>query len=93
MKKAKLIAGILLMILGVGVSMGSVVLPYYVQGRYGIINHGHKIMNKHRMMGRNVFKGFQYKSFNEQPNQNQGKTNPQPSQNQNNGQNANGGAK
>ena len=96
MKKSKLIAGILLMILGLGVSIGSAVLRYHEHGRYGIINYGHKIVYRHSKMGGYGFGGFQNRPFNERPNQNQeqnSSTNPHSNQNQNNGQNPNGGAK
>jgi hypothetical protein len=87
MKKTKLIAGIMLMILGVGLSVGSVAFCHTKYGRNGIImKYGH---------------GFRDNKFKENPNpkQNQGKqnqdqnsdTNPQPNQNQEN-QNTNGGA-
>jgi len=62
MKKSKLIAGILLMILGVGISIGSVVF-HYKHGQYSMINQGHKIVNRHDMMG-----GYGFKM---KPNQNQ----------------------
>ncbi|KGP74961.1 hypothetical protein JT05_13290 [Desulfosporosinus sp. Tol-M] len=88
MKKSKLIGGILLMILGVGISIGSVVFHCYNHGQYGMINQGHKIVNRHGMMG-----GY---GFRAKPNQNQGQgqnpnPSPIPSQNQNNDQNSNGG--
>jgi len=105
MKKSKLIIGILLMILGIGVSIGSIVLRHHENGRYGMMNPGHKMVNRHGMMGGYGYRGFQNRPFNVRPNQNQGQNinptptppapnaNPQPNQNQNNGQNSNGGAK
>lgn len=98
MKKSKLIAGILLMILGIGLSIGSVVLRHYEYGRFGMMNSGHSMVNRRGMMGGNRNGGSSKRPFNVQPKQNQGKnskTNPnansQPNQNQGNGQNSNGG--
>jgi hypothetical protein len=93
MKKTKLIAGILLMILGVGISTGSIVLRHY---GYGMMNSGHSMVNKRGMMGGYWNGGSPQKPFNVRPKQNQGKSpnpnaNSQPNQNQNNGQNSNGG--
>ena len=108
MKKTKLIVGILLMILGIGMSIGSIVLRHHENGRYGMMNPGHKMVNRHGMMGGSGYRGFQNRPFNVRPNINQGQNpntnpapapnananaNPQPSQNQTNGQNSNGGAK
>ncbi|MEA4900275.1 hypothetical protein [Desulfitobacterium sp.] len=86
MKKSKLVAGILLMILGIGVAVGSVALHSYGYGPYGMMNSRHNIVNRPGMMG-----GY---GFRVKPNQNQGQksnpnsgTAPQPNQGQNNGQN------
>ena len=81
MKKTKLIVGILLMILGIGMSIGSIVLRHHENGRYVMMNPGHKMVNRHGMMGGSGYRGFQNKPFNVRPNQNQGQnpnTNPTP---------------
>lgn len=44
-KKTKLIAGILLMILGVGVSIGSVAFRFYEHNRFGM-NTGQRILKQ-----------------------------------------------
>lgn len=96
MKKSKLIAGIFLMILGIGVSIGSVVLRYHEHGRYSITNHSHRVVDRHYKIGGYGFGGFQNRPFNIKPNQTQGQnpnTSPQPNQNKNQDQNSNGGAK
>ena len=72
MKKSKLVVGILLMILGIGVSIGSVVLRHHENGRYGMMNPGHKMVNRHGMMGGSGYGGFKNRPFNVRPNQNQG---------------------
>jgi hypothetical protein len=93
MKKSKLIAGILLMILGIGISIGSVVF-HYKHGQYGMINQGHKIVNRQGMMGGFGFKAKPNQNKNKNQNQGQGQNptpSPQPNQNQNNDQNSNGG--
>lgn len=81
MKKTKLVAGIMLMILGIGMLVGSVTLCHYKHVRNGI-------MMKYGSGPReNKFK------LNPNPKQNQGQnsdTGSQPNQNQD--QNANGGA-
>ncbi|WP_176714417.1 hypothetical protein [Dehalobacter sp. TeCB1] len=47
MKKSKLIAGIILMVLGIGISVGSVVFHYYEHDRYGETNFGHMMIQQH----------------------------------------------
>ncbi len=89
MKKTKLIAGILLMVLGLGVSIGSVVLRYYEHSRNGM-NSGHKIINGRGMMGGQGFNGYCQRDYNLKPNPNQS-PNPNNNQNQNQGQSGNGG--
>ena len=79
MKKSKLVAGILLMILGIGVSIGSVVLRHHEYGRFGMMNSGHRMVNKRGIMGGSGYGGLQNRPFNVRPNQNQGKnSNPNP---------------
>ena len=93
MKRSKLIAGILLMILGIGITTGSVVFRYYEHGRNGIMFPGHRIVNRDGA-GSYGFKNFPKRPFNGQPNQLPGKrpnTNPPPNQNQD--QNSKGGVK
>lgn len=96
MKKSKLIAGSFLMILGIGMSIGSVVLRHYEYGQLGMMNPGHRTVIRRGMTGGYWNGGSPQLPFNVQPRRNQGsKTNPnansQPNQNQNNGQNSNGG--
>lgn len=105
MKKSKLIAGIVLMIVGLGVSSGSIVLRHYEHGRYSIGNCG---VIRRGMMGGFGFGDYRQRRFNVNPytypappqspkaSPNQGQnpnTNPQPNQNQNQGQNSNGGVR
>ncbi len=81
MKKTKLIAGILLMILGVGVSIGSVALRFYEHHRYGT-KIGQRMLNQRDMMGGYRFRGPNQREFTVQPNKNRNqKTYPQPNQN------------
>ena len=93
MKKSKLIVGILLMILGIGISMGSVVLHHFEYGRYGMVFPRQRIVNGNGAGGYR-FRDFPQRPFNSQPNQQPGRrpnTNPSPKPNQNQGQNSNGG--
>ncbi|RNC29051.1 MAG: hypothetical protein AWM53_00971 [Candidatus Dichloromethanomonas elyunquensis] len=62
MKKSKLVAGILLMVLGVGVAAGSIVCRHY---GFSPMNYGHKMITKQH----GSFKGFDGKT---NPNQNNG---------------------
>lgn len=81
MKKTKLIAGILLMVLGVGVSIGSVALKFYEHNRYGM-NTGQRMLNQRGMMGGNGFMGPNQRGFNVNPNKNRNQQpNPQPNPN------------
>lgn len=85
MKKSKLVAGILLMILGIGVLAAAFVFCHPGYGRYGIMNPQHNLSKWNDMRDHGKVK----------PNQNQGQnsgTKTQLNQNQNDGQSTGGGA-
>ncbi len=90
MKKTKLVVGILLMILGIGMSVGSVVLHSYEHGRYGMNNARYRMANGHGVMGGYGFRSPNQRRFNRNPNPNQG-PNKGPNQNPNQGPNQNQG--
>ena len=84
MKKTKLIAGICLMILGIGVTVGSAAFRFHEHSRYGMMNTSHRIVNGRGMMGGYGVRGSNGRGFTVKPYQNRDQnTNPLPNQNQN----------
>ena len=67
-KKSQLVGGILLMILGLGVSAGSVAFRYFEHGGMGPFNMGHKIVSRYGMNGNYGFRNPQQRGFNINPN-------------------------
>lgn len=72
-KKSQLVGGILLIILGLGISAGSVALRHFERNGYGPFRAGNNIINRH-MQGNDSFRGPNFKNRiprNQNQNQNQ----------------------
>ncbi|HVJ47595.1 hypothetical protein [Desulfitobacterium sp.] len=67
-KKRQLVGGILLMVLGLGVSVGSVAFRYVERGGLGAFHAGSSIVNRHGINGNYGFQNPRQKGFNQSPN-------------------------